>query len=604
MTSQPFASVRSSGPAPPLAIALVAFIFGLDLLWNVIASSTAPTEFGAVDEPAHLATALLLLLALLTLVRSRRPSMSFLAAALIASVAIDLDHIPELLGWQGLTGGLPRPYTHSLMTPLVLIVVGALAGGRIRPVAFGAAFGVGAHLCRDLCTGPGVAILWPLSSAPVRLPYLVFAAGLILIAVVVSLAAGRRRSSSSRIEARREAPLLSWIVPGLLAATVSAALLLTPARAVAAPIAFGAYVPKGDRNPSLVQSFAHRVGRAPVIVSSYKRWRLAPFVRPELRAVWSRGAVPLITWEPWTDAGRGFRLREIAHGRYDGYVRRAAKSAAAWGRPILLRFAHEMNGTWFPWGRARDGNTARLYKASWRHLVGIFHAAGADNVKWVWTPNVDGGGQYPFARFYPGNKWVDWVGLDGFNWARRGEWQSFTDIFGSSYETLSRITSRPMIVAETGSSQSGGDKAAWVSSALDEEIPRFSRIRAVVWFSDRVGDVDFRIDSSSSALQAFRSGISSPRYGLTRSALLSTPSSPDRRAAAPPAPSGGFGQPSLFYRLTQKLHGRYLWIVIGLLAGFLLLLAVLVAWLRRARRSVQAPPPRPPGKRQAGGSEP
>jgi hypothetical protein len=341
-----------------------------------------------------------------------------------------------------------------------------------------------------------------------------------------------------------------------------------------------------------------------VIVSSYKRWRLAPFVRPELRAVWSRGAVPLITWEPWTDAGRGFRLREIAHGRYDGYVRRAAKSAAAWGRPILLRFAHEMNGTWFPWGRARDGNTARLYKASWRHLVGIFHAAGADNVKWVWTPNVDGGGQYPFARFYPGNKWVDWVGLDGFNWARRGEWQSFTDIFGRSYETLSRITSRPMIVAETGSSQSGGDKAAWVSSALDEEIPRFSRIRAVVWFSDRVGDVDFRIDSSSSALQAFRSGISSPRYGLTRSALLSTPSSPDRRAAAPPAPSGGFGQPSLFYRLTQKLHGRYLWIVIGLLAGFLLLLAVLVAWLRRARRSVQAPPPRPPGKRQAGGSEP
>ena len=280
MTSQPFATVRSSGPARPLAIALVAFIFGLDLLWSVIASSTAPTEFGAVDEPSHLATALLLLLALLTLARSRRPSMSFLAAALIASVAIDLDHIPELLGWQGLTGGLPRPYTHSLMTPLVLILVGGLAGRRIRPVAFGAAFGVGAHLCRDLCTGPGVAILWPLSSAPVRLPYLVFAAGLILIAVVVSLAAGRRRSSSSRIEARREAPLLSWILPGLLAATVGAALLLTPARAVAAPIAFGAYVPKADQNPSLVQSFAHQVGHAPVIVSSYKRWRLASLRPP------------------------------------------------------------------------------------------------------------------------------------------------------------------------------------------------------------------------------------------------------------------------------------------------------------------------------------
>ena len=217
---------------------------------------------------------------------------------------------------------------------------------------------------------------------------------------------------------------------------------------------------------------------------------------------------------------------------------------------------------------------------------------------------MDGGGQYPFARFYPGNKWVDWVGLDGFNWARRGEWQSFTDIFGSSYDTLSRITSRPMIVAETGSSQSGGDKAAWVSSALDGGDPAVLQDSSGRLVQRPVGDVDFRIDSSSAALQAFRSGISSPRYGLTRSALLSTPSSPDRKAAAPAAPSGGFGQPSLFYRLTQKLHGRYLWIVIGLLAAFLLLLAVLVAWLRRTRRSVQAPPPRRPGKRQAGGSEP
>ena len=191
MNSRPSASARSSGPARPWAIALVAFILGLDLLWSVVASSTAPTEFGAVDEPAHLATALLLLLALFTLARPRTPSMSFLAAALIASVALDLDHIPGLLGWQGLTGGAPRPYTHSLMTPLVLIVVGGFAGGRIRPVAFGAAFGVGAHLFRDLCTGPGVAILWPLSSAAVRLPYLVFAMGLVLTAAII-LAVPRR----------------------------------------------------------------------------------------------------------------------------------------------------------------------------------------------------------------------------------------------------------------------------------------------------------------------------------------------------------------------------------------------------------------------------
>jgi hypothetical protein len=293
----------------------------------------------------------------------------------------------------------------------------------------------------------------------------------------------------------------------------------------------------------------------------------------------------LITWEPWTLDGRGFPLRAIVRGRYDSYVRRAAKSALAWGHPILLRFAHEMNGTWYPWGGAADGNTPRLYKAAWRHLVGIFRATGAKNVKWMWAPNVEGGDQYPFTRYYPGDSQVDWVGLDGFNWAKSGEWQSFTDIFGDSYDTLSRISSRPVIIPETGSSQSGGDKAAWVASALRREIPRFPRIRAVVWFSDKVSGVDFRVDSSAAALRAYRSGIASHRYALTRADLLATPANLGQPAAAPPAPSGDFGQPSLPYRLIHKLHGRYLWIAIALLAALLSLLAITIALVSRSRRA-------------------
>jgi membrane-bound metal-dependent hydrolase YbcI (DUF457 family) len=568
-------------------VGLAAFVLALDLLWNLVASSTAPAEFAVVDEPAHLATALVFLLALLTLVRSRRPSLAFLAAAVVASVAIDLDHVPGMLGWQGLTEGVPRPYTHTLVTPLALIVVGKIAGGRAKPIAYGAAFGVVAHLFRDLFTGPGLAILWPLSATAVRPPYAIFAAALTVTAAAV-VVASTRRSSSSGSEARRQTALGSRLLPGVLAATVCAALALGPTRANAAPIAFGAYVPKADQDPSLINSFAKRVGRKPVIVSSYKRWPSPPFVPSELGAVWKRGAVPLVSWEPWTLAGRGFSLSAIADGRYDGYVRQAAQAAAAWRKPILLRFAHEMNGTWYPWGRGRPGNSPGVYKAAWRHLVRIFRSAGADNVRWVWTPNVDGGGSYPFRSYFPGNKWVDWVGLDGFNWAKRGEWQSFTDLFASSYDTLSRITSRPMIIAETGSSQSGGDKAAWVSSALRAEVPRFSGVRAVVWFSDQVGEADFRVDSSPAALRAFRSGVSSPTYGLTRSGLLATPVDLRHRTAAPPAPSGGFGQPSLVYRLTQKLHGHYLWIAVGTLAACLGAVAILLVLVRRriaARRA-------------------
>jgi membrane-bound metal-dependent hydrolase YbcI (DUF457 family) len=575
-------------------LALVGFVFALDLLWSVVASSTAPTEFAVVDEPAHLATGLVFVLALLTLAGSRRAPLSFLAAAIVAGVAIDLDHVPGLLGWHGLTQGTPRPYTHSLATPVVLIAVGALLGGRAKPIAFGAAFGVCAHLFRDLCTGPGLALAWPLSGAAVRLPYLAFAAGLILAAAAVAAATARGRSPSKRRAGERQFPLLSCLLPCMLLAILGAWLALAPDRAGASQTAFGAYIPKADQHPGLTSSFAKKVGREPAILSSYKRWPTPLIVRRQLRAVSGRGALPLITWEPWTLSGRGFSLRAIARGRYDDYAQRGARQAASWGHPILLRFAHEMNGDWYPWGRGRAGNTPSVYKAAWRHLVRIFRSAGADNVRWVWTPNVDGGGAYPFSEYYPGDRWVSWVGLDGFNWARRGEWQSFTDLFGSSYDTLTRLSPRPVMIAETGSSQSGGDKAAWVSSALGREIPRFSKIRAVVWFSDVVSGVDFRIHSSRASLDAFRSGIRSPQYGLDRSALLSTPSVLRRKGAAPAPPSGGFGQPSFFYRMTQKLHGRYLWIAIAIAVAFFAAIVgavVLARRIRTARSAVRAGPP-------------
>jgi beta-mannanase len=166
------------------------------------------------------------------------------------------------------------------------------------------------------------------------------------------------------------------------------------------------------------------------------------------------------------------------------------------------------------------GNTAGLYKRAWRHVVRIFRRADASKVMWVWSPNVDNHGKYPFRGFYPGDAWVDWVGLDGFNWGRTGEWTSFRQVFGRSYGLLTRISHRPVIVAETGSAQRGGDKAAWVARALRREIPHLRRIRAVVWFDERFNGIDTRVDSSWGALRAFRGGARFSRYAMDRSQLL------------------------------------------------------------------------------------
>jgi hypothetical protein len=256
--------------------------------------------------------------------------------------------------------------------------------------------------------------------------------------------------------------------------------------------------------------------------------------------------------------------------------------AKAWGKPIMLRFAQEMNGSWAPWEQGHVGSTPRSFILAWRHLVSIFRQVGADNVTWVWCPNINTG-HLPFMQYYPGDRWVDWVGLDGFNWGGSIGWRPFSEIFGGSYEELARRTSKPIVIAETGSGQTGGDKAAWVTSALSRELPYFERVRAVVWYNafDRS---DFRIDSSPSALRAFRRGIAQPLYSGTRRELIATPLHLPGVAKPIPVPEAGFGQPPFLERLWIKLHGRLGAAVWPLFAAFGIAVLAACAFMLKRRR--------------------
>ena len=186
------------GPAPRLAIVLGALgvIAAVD---GAIALLDPPLlVVGLLDWPAHLATTLLLALAL---PRRLLPE-ALLLGAFLASLAIDLDHLPLLLGSDLLTGDLVRPYTHALWTLLLTVAV-ALALRRGRPgagvVATGVALGLASHFARDLATGPGLNLLWPVVDAVVRVPWLVYLGVLLGLAA----AAGRRASELSYGDRRR-----------------------------------------------------------------------------------------------------------------------------------------------------------------------------------------------------------------------------------------------------------------------------------------------------------------------------------------------------------------------------------------------------------------
>jgi inner membrane protein len=132
---------------------------------------------GMVDWLGHLATGVVLIALL-------RPPRRMAAAMLVWSVVIDLDHLPLELGSDILTAGTPRPYTHSLLT--VLVLLGA-AGALRSQVLLGSAIGLAGHLLRDLGTGDGVALLWPLSHAGMSLPFALYVGVLVGLAAVSTL---------------------------------------------------------------------------------------------------------------------------------------------------------------------------------------------------------------------------------------------------------------------------------------------------------------------------------------------------------------------------------------------------------------------------------
>jgi beta-mannanase len=214
-----------------------------------------------------------------------------------------------------------------------------------------------------------------------------------------------------------------------------------------------------------------------------------------------------------------FQLSDVAEGRDDQFLTEFATEAREWGHPFFLRFDWEMNGNWFPWSESVNGNGPGQFVAAWRHVHDIFAAVGATNVTWVWCPFVDPGGNLQsLASLYPGESYVDWIGLDGYNWGTnpsspRG-WRSFDQLFEGAYDTLTQSIApgKPMMIAELGSSEDGGSKSGWIREALTAVPAKYPSVRALVWFDKYDDGMDWPIETSSSATAAFADGIQNPAY--------------------------------------------------------------------------------------------
>lgn len=334
---------------------------------------------------------------------------------------------------------------------------------------------------------------------------------------------------------------------GLSLAVVAAGCLLTPfpdrhgleALEEGRPL-LGAWLGAwpGDKRPVL-DAFEDETGVRLDLVDIYLDW-YTPWSNVS-HAVWHthvHGALPILTWE-----AHGFTTRDIVSGSnpvplrdgrtltLDTYLEEFARGACGAaeddGMPVFLRVMHEMNGNWFSWGQSYelpDGtrpNSDGSYKEAWRKIHRAFESRCPGDVKFVWAVNHFSVGEgASFTGTYPGDAFVDFVGLDGYNWGTNAEWgwQAWPDIFHEAYCAVVRTTNRQVLINEVASTERGGDKAAWIRD-MWARLDDYGRVRGVVWFNDAKheseigGRMDWPLDSSPGAMRAWEEGARALRTG-------------------------------------------------------------------------------------------
>lgn len=233
------------------------------------------------------------------------------------------------------------------------------------------------------------------------------------------------------------------------------------------------------------------------LVHLYTAWGSKPeeqFPETQVKAIIAMGSVPLITWEPWlTDFDpaqwpqlRKLELRDkggmsdVARGKYDKYIEQWASDVKDIYTPVFLCVGQEMNDPYrYPWGP--QNNSAKDFKAAWRHIYNVFKTIGARNVIWVWSPHPAYG---YYDAYYPGKEYVDYVGISVLNYgtvASWSKWWTFTEILGSHYKELTKFK-KPLMITEFGCLSIGGNRSTWFKEALTELPLLYPAVKALLFF--------------------------------------------------------------------------------------------------------------------------
>ncbi len=274
----------------------------------------------------------------------------------------------------------------------------------------------------------------------------------------------------------------------------------------------GVYYGNQGWNMDQVKAMESWQGKKDAVVNMFTNWAndttvMNNLFTQQLPNIWNNQNVPMITWEPFTSGSTTPNNIDalIANGQYDAYINNWADQLKTFlggadksyntgdDRRAYIRLGHEMNGNWYPWSPAAGGSTPQDYKNMWIHVKTIFDNKGLDtsHVQWVWcVNNLDVGG-YNAQALYPGDAYVNWVAIDGYNWGNSQTWSSWqtpNQVFDPMINSLKAFSTRPIAITEVGSSTSTSygtsvaAKSQWMNDFFNYAVNK--NVKMVSWFNE------------------------------------------------------------------------------------------------------------------------
>lgn len=245
-----------------------------------------------------------------------------------------------------------------------------------------------------------------------------------------------------------------------------------------------------------------------------------------LTRLWENGSVVELTLQPvkYDPATNANIVYDILDGKYDEFLHDYAADVARFGHPVLFRPFNEMNGDWCTYSAYWSARDCSTYVELYRYVYSIFEEEGANkNTLWIWNPNEKSFPDFCWNfvdNYYPGDEYVDIVGLTGYNTGDyyEGEtWRSFDEIYAPLYAQMAPQYQQPLMITEFACSSIGGDKAVWIADMFNH-IKNYPHIKAAVWWDSADFDADgtiardYYIDNDKAALRVFKDHLAQSDY--------------------------------------------------------------------------------------------